>query len=218
MWAENLVLNGSFEDTSAITAGDKLKFSSASVAHWTTDSSGNIGKYLFIDTPHSADGTNNGGYDVYGPFPATSPDGGQFVQSDGDTQYAATISQTISGLTAGEKYNVSFYQAAGQQKTFNGDTTEQWKVSLGSESHKSTLVKLPAGGNVSPWTLETLTFTATSSSEVLSFLALGTPNGLPPTVFLDGVHMDVVPEPSTMSALLIGLVSLACVRRRFKKA
>jgi hypothetical protein len=72
--------------------------------------------------------------------------------------------------------------------------------------------------SISPWTQETMYFTATSSSAVLSFLAVGT--GDPPTIMLDGVTLAGVPEPSTWAMLLggFGLIGLLQRRRRQQPA
>jgi hypothetical protein len=67
--------------------------------------------------------------------------------------------------------------------------------------------------------LENLTFTANSTSELLSFLAVGTPSGnLPPFALLDGVSLTAVPEPSNWAMMLAGFGGLgfAAVRRRRK--
>ena len=68
-----------------------------------------------------------------------------------------------------------------------------------------------------------MTFTATSVSEVLSFLAIGTPQGEPPTVFLADVNMfdsTPVPEPSSVITLSIGVAGVvgSYLRRRNKAA
>jgi hypothetical protein len=50
---------------------------------------------------------------------------------------------------------------------------------------------------------------------VLSFLAIGTPNGLPPMLLLDGVAVNnAVPEPSSLWVMGVGLLSLAAIHRR----
>ena len=98
-------------------------------------------------------------------------------------------------MTVGQTYTVSFYQAAGQQYGDSGATTEQWQVSLGSDTQISAVMNTPSEG-VFLWEPQTLTYTASSTSELLSFLAVGS-GGVPPIVFLDGVDMESsVPEPS----------------------
>jgi hypothetical protein len=202
----NLVTNGGFEFFTGTAPKDFI----ANVL--PTDWSG--GSYTFVDAPGTA--VTAPGIEVYGPFPATSPDGGNFIESDGSSGLRYPISQTISGLTAGQSYNVSFYQAAGQQLGDSGPTTEQWQVTLDSSTQFSALMSIPQGG-VSPWEPQTLTLTADSTSDVLSFLAIGGGGGVPPIVFLDGVDMESsVPEPSAV-LLLAGIgvsIGIVKIRRR----
>ena len=209
MATPNLVKNGSFETTSLTTKGHFF----GNVSDWS--GGGGASALQFLDFPGTVN--NSPYFAVYGPFPATSPDGGNFVESDGAASYTHSIYQTITGLTVGTSYNVSFYQAAGQQVGRTGSTTEQWQVSLGSSTQLSSLVTLPQGG-VSPWQQQVLTFTANAASEVLSFLAMGTPNGEPPISFLDGVSMTVVPEPASLALLGAGLVGFGMTRQRRRQA
>jgi hypothetical protein len=64
-----------------------------------------------------------------------------------------------------------------------------------------------------------MNFTATSSTEILSFLALGMPSGDPPIALLDNVTLDDIPEPASL-AFVIGGVALGAIvaNRRRKKA
>lgn len=148
-----------------------------------------------------------------------SPVGGNFVAADGAFEIAP-LTQTVNGLVAGKKYDLSFYWAGAQQKSFDGATTEQWKVSLGNQT-QATEVKNNVEHGFTGWKKETFTFTATSTSEVLSFLAVGTPTGVPPFSLLDGVSMiAAVPEPQTwaMLGLGLGMVGFAARRRKAKAA
>lgn len=201
--AVNLVTNGSFEIT---TATDKTYFN-GQVAGWS-------GGYnlTFIDFPGTADDPSKY-LTVYGPFPYTSPDGGNFVEGDGDPGYSGAIYQTINNLTIGQQYKVTFYQAAGQQLGFTGPTTEQWQVSFGSETYLSSLYSLPQAG-VGPWQAQAMTFTATATSQVLQFLAQGTPGGAPPISFLDGVSLSVVPEPASWGMMIVGFGAMGGAMRR----
>ncbi|MFZ1133690.1 MAG: PEP-CTERM sorting domain-containing protein [Candidatus Korobacteraceae bacterium] len=221
--ASNLVVNGSFEVT---TNGPNFQFDNNTVATgWT--SSG----YNFIFAPGAADTVGAtgqfGNLQLWGPnngsnngLPATSPDGGNFVAADGAFE-VAPIQQTINGLTAGNSYTVNFWWAGAQQSGFTGATTEQWQVSLGSQT-QSTVVLDNVSHGFTGWMSQSFTYTASSSSEVLSFLAVGTPTGVPPFVLLDGVTLNAnstVPEPGTLALLGSGLLGAAgFVRRyRFKK-
>lgn len=143
-----------------------------------------------------------------------SPDGGAFIGADPGYQNSA-ITQTINGLTAGTVYTVSFDYAGAQQSGFNGATQEGWQVSLGSETKSTDLLSNVSHG-FTGWTNTSLTFTATSGSEVLSFLAIGTPGqAAPPFALLDGVSMTPVtstPEPASWTMLVGGLGLLGCAR------
>lgn len=62
--------------------------------------------------------------------------GYNFVEADGNPDYESGFNYKVTGLTPGETYTLSFYQAASQQGpnsgAFYGNTTEQWIVSLGT--------------------------------------------------------------------------------------
>jgi hypothetical protein len=202
----NLVTNGGFE----LYTGNAPKDYFSNVL--PTDWSG--GLFDTIDAPGTADDVSAPGLPVYGPFPATSPQGGDFVQSDSTPTLSLPITQTISGLTVGQSYNLAFYQAAGQELYGTGATTDQWEVSLGSQTQYSALMSIPQGG-IFPWQTQSMTFNATSTSEVLSFIAIGT-GGVPPQIFLDGVDLEsTVPEPSAL--MLLTGVGAVCAMGRMSR-
>ena len=70
-----------------------------------------------------------------------------------------------------------------------------------------------AGKGFSGWMTETFDYVATSSTEVLSFLASGSPAGQPPFALLANVSMTQVPEPATWALMLTGLAALAGIVR-----
>jgi hypothetical protein len=197
----NLVTNASFSVYTGTAPKDF--FGNVLPTDWSS------GSYVFVDAPGTADASP--GIPVYPSFPVINPSGGNFIEADGTPGLSLPLTQTISTLTVGQNYNVSFYQAAGQQLNDLGATTEQWQVSLGSDTQFSALMSIPQGG-ANPWMPQTLPFTATSTSEVLSFVAIGT-GGNPPIVFLDSIDMEAtVPEPSAF-LLLAGVGTVIAIGR-----
>ena len=117
------------------------------------------------------------------------------------------ITQTINGLTAGQKYDVTFYYAGAQQYSYTSPTTEAWYVSLGGGPSVMTPILNNMSHGFTGWQKETIALTANGSSDVLSFLAYGTPSGVPPFTLLADVSLVAAPEPSSVVAG--GLVLLA---------
>src|SRR5665213_3320028 len=176
----------------------------------------------------------NTGLNLYGPaagganpngYIPVSPAGGNYVAGDGDPNFEASFSQTITGLTIGGTYTLTFYQAGTNQRSINANTFEQWQVTFGSNTQLSTVMNTGDGANsggyssFSPWSQQTMTFTATSASQVLTFMSSGTSTGaLPPIALLDGVDLEnATPEPSAILLVgggLAGLMAIGSARRK----
>ncbi len=140
--------------------------------------------------------------------------------ADADPQFNGALYQTVSGLTVGQEYTLNFWQAAGQAVNKVGPTTELWKVTFGNQTQYSDMFSLPQGG-VGDWQKQSMSFVASGTSQLLTFLAIGTPGGQPPIAMLDGVslkeyHPPVggVPEPSTWAMMIMGFGAVAGVMRR----
>ena len=228
--AQELIVNGNFADTNASGSlngfyghnGNSVAI--LNVVGWTnTLTINSYNGYNWLFAPGTADGigftlwgSNNGGLNTI----TDPPGGGNFIAADGAFSTAA-IQQTVTGLTPGLDYTLSFYWAAGQQAGFSGNTTENWTVSLGNKSFTTATVNTPSHG-FTDWMQQTFTYTATAESEVLSFLAAGTPNGTPPFSLLADVSMLApapAPEPTMLQygTLLLLIPFVRTVLRFFRK-
>lgn len=215
----NLIKNGDFE----INGGPNYVFNT-SIANWTMSNTPTTS--VPIQAINTYAQLQAGGAPVniplWGVSPTyvngngftDSPNGGYFLISDGYKDYNAKFSQTVTGLTVGNVYELAFEYAFGQQGGFDGATTQRWTGSFGSDAFATPLVN-PASHGFEAWQTATYQFTATSTSQTLQFLSEGTP-GLPPMALLDGVTMfDVTPPADAPGPLpLLGLgASLAWSRR-----
>ena len=206
------VVNGSFEV--APLGSGQLGFNTDATG-WTNAQNGNTWGYNFLFAPGVADSTgatgSGGNLMLWGPgngsangLPASSPDGGNYIAGDGVFQQGA-ISQLITGLTPTQTYVLGFYWAGAQQQGFDGATTEWWQVTLGTTTQTTAIVNNVSHG-FTGWTYQTMSFVANNASETLSFLAGGTPNGVPPFTLLDGVSLVATPEPGTFALIGLGLL------------
>ena len=212
------IVNGGFETTTF--GGGQLGYNT-DVTGWSTTG------YNFVYTGVASATTGVSGQ--YGNVAlwttasfVASPNGGNFLALDGAYGQGA-LTQTISGFNTGDKVTINFSFAGAQQQGFDGENTEQFMVSLGGQDLYTEVLKNHSHG-FTGWKSESLTFTATSSSEVLSFFAIGTPAGVPPMSLLDGVSatsntVSAVPEPSSIALMMTGFASLGgYVRSRVKKS
>ena len=209
-----LITNGGFEQN---TGAGQLDYNTTEKG-WSAN-----GGYTFIFT--SADTLIQGQYgnfSLWGPSNGSnngltaSPVGGAFLASD-PSYNTQPITQSVSGLTAGDLYRLTFYWAADQQYTYSGNTYEGWKVSLGSDTQSTGTTTLVSHG-FKDWVQSTMTFTAASTTETLSFLAEGGPAGVPPFALLDGVSLQAaVPEPATWTMMLAGFAGLGFAGYRFNR-
>lgn len=159
---------------------------------------------------------------------------GNFVALDGAYQ-TGPLAQTISNLTVGVTYTLSFNYAFAQQHGFNGETWQDLTASIGSLS-----VTLPSpfsdctGGDgdgqtctggydlpshgFSGWATYTTSIIATSTTETLSFLADGS-KAVPPFALLSDVSVlgPSTPEASTWEMMLAGFAGLSFLGYRARR-
>ncbi len=228
--AVNLVQNGGFNQNNATAASAYLGNTNndVTVNGWTFGAFNGAGPtngdngYNFLVSDGTALFTNMaaqgnapyGGLSLYGSSGQTisSADGsGWFIAADAWFGNES-ISQTLTGLTVGQQYTVNFYQAHGQQTGFVGNETMTWQVGFGGNTQNSTAMNVISQSPVTPWTPQSMTFTADGTSQVLSFLASGSTD-VPPFALLSGVSVEAVatsggtaiPEPEEYVGTLIGM-------------
>ncbi len=211
-----LIQNGSFENSAVSTT---TNLAGAGLANWS-DPSG-MAEALVFPSWYSSGIIFPPNVGLAGPWPQFSPDGGNFIFSDGDF-HTGSISQTVGGLTPTHTYNLSFYQGLAQDTEANvtvpGPVTAHWQVTFGSDIQNST--GMSANGTtstISLWAQENMSFVASGTSEVLSFFAMGT--GEPPLAMLDGVQMeDAAPEPAGIWLAGLGGALLAWKATKRRRA
>jgi hypothetical protein len=219
------IVNGSFTGpafSEALTHNPSFfSFQEVTLNGWTAEG------YAFVYTSPTASANGVSLISVTAP-----PLGENFVAIDPSYEGPGGIEQTLSGLTVGDKYAVTFEYAGAQQSGFSGVTTEGWDVTVNGTLDANTQLTNPITvGNVgnshvhpafSGWFSDTFDFTASSTSELLDFLAEGGPNSTqPPFDLLANVSLTQVPtqvpEPVTLSLFGAGVAGAFAVRRRKKK-
>jgi len=197
--AESLVVNGSLNGSIAnmdVPTG------------WT----------VLAGTPDTMDTTSNvgvSGWLSFGVAPTVSPDGGTWVGLGISGDYIEQFGQTLSGLAVGQTYTVS-WQAA------NFGVNNSVDSYLGSNAISVMLDGATIGqgatlGLSSNWATQSLTFVATSASQMLSFRLA---QGEKAYMGIDGISVTTggltpaVPEPSTWALMAMGVVAVGAMRRR----
>ncbi|MEI8020081.1 MAG: PEP-CTERM sorting domain-containing protein [Schlesneria sp.] len=235
LWAGNLVQNGQFtSNTGYGWVGQNFGHgtTSISVSNWNNATNSSFGgpglNWLFNgNTPTQSVNFDGSAMGLQGSV--TRPTGGgNFMALDGDPQYHSKISQSISGLTVGDTYTLTFEFAGAQQttKSGSGNLTNYLDVTFGSTSQNTeTLTRANSSngsnGVFTGWNSVSMDFVATQAVETLSFLANGTPMNVPPIALLGNISLtdttpapSPVPEPSSLCMAAIGCAGLAAVRYR----
>ncbi|ARN80202.1 hypothetical protein [Methylocystis bryophila] len=219
--ATEFITNGDF---SQLTAGLGQLGYNTNATGWSVPDPNTGGSYAFVfnngatsvvgqSGPVSLWTQSNGGSSTWN---GASVSGHNFVAMDGVLNVGA-LTQNISGLTVGNQYTLTFDYAFGQQFGYTGDTTNQWNFSLGGSSASTPNYSVASQG-FSGWQTESYTFTATSTSELLSFIAQGGPSpGEPPFALLTDVSLTSSapgPGPATGPLAVLGLLGLGYARLR----
>jgi hypothetical protein len=146
------------------------------------------------------------------PFPLIAVASGEQRQTDGALwlqEVGSSASYTLTGLTIGTLYKVSFLQS--------GDNIvgSNWTYDVlidGGTIYAGSGTTLAAGTN--PGTTISTSFTATGNSAVLKFADTSLTDG--GNVVIDNLSVAAVPEPATWGLLVTGfaLVGFAARRRQ----
>jgi hypothetical protein len=201
--AQNLITNPDFVSTDGNTSA---QINGGTVTGWSL--SGNNTDYATAYVP----GLTGATYTLWDPaqgsangFTDASPTGGNFA---GIAKFSI-LSQTISGLSPGAGYVLSFAWAVAQLYGTTGAVSAQLYVTLGGSGPWTDLTGIASEG-FSGWMNETMTFIATASSETLSFYASGNAN-MPMVLIADP---QLIPEPAPVAVMGCGLIALFGLNRR----
>ena len=129
--------------------------------------------------------------------------------------YIESFGQSLNGLSIGQTYTVS-WQAANfginnQDNSYLGSNAIGVMLDGASIGQGSTL------SLSSNWSTQSLTFVATSASQLLSFSLASTEKAY---LGIDGISVTLggvapaVPEPATWALMAIGLIGVGAMRRR----
>jgi len=226
-FADNLITNGDFTNLTkgvgqiTTDTGQGLSNTITSAVGWYTS-----GYNIVLSAADQAVTTQYGTGDLALWDQANAGNGwngaaptGNILALDGDYT-TGPVYQTVSGLTTGQKYVVNFNYAFAQQVRYYGPTIQNLTVSVGANIWNTNAsvttpdYNLPSQG-FSGWVNDSLTFTAASSTQVLSFLAYGNVQ-VPPFALVSDVSMVAVPNPEAGAGLLMLVVfggGLAFTRR-----
>lgn len=180
------------------------------------------GWQILDGSPDTMDGANNVGVTGavdFGAAPTASPDGGTWVGLGANGSFVERFGQVLNGLSVGQTYTVSWSAGNFGLNRGAGDALVQY---LGSNAISVMLDGVSIGrGNtlaLSPtWLNESLTFTASASSQQLSFRLADTTKAY---LSIDGISVvaggvtPAVPEPGTWALMGAGLIGLALAKRR----
>ena len=205
----NLVVNGSMDFVDA--SGNP---SAQGGSHLAGDPAAQLTGWTFLNTASNAE--------YWVSFQGqTGPDGGSYLGVQDLDAFLPRINvqgvtQTISGLTVGNTYELSFWSMSNHD---GHGFLQDWQVTFGGESGTGQQTTPNADDFSGTWAQSTLSFTASSTSQALTFVAQYLPGSVPEMLNLDGVvltqkSVSSVPEPASWAMLLAGVGGALLVARR----
>ncbi len=182
--------DGTFESLSSVASNNIFNFSiGISASGWSTVSG--IASPWVSPMPTTGSGFFTG---IADGIPS-SPDGGVFVGGYiTASDFSTSFTTNITGLEIGETYVLRFYQAnAGIDGNTPVDPNQRarWRVTFGGQTFSSTAMDFMGEGNQT-WMEEEMTFTATGTSQNLTFRVDNDATGFNyEYMALDGVRLFV---------------------------
>ncbi|WP_038033329.1 Ig-like domain-containing protein [Thermopetrobacter sp. TC1] len=177
-------VDGSFEALADVAGTDAYN-SNVTGGGWT-NLSGSADTWV-TPTPTTSSGVWGGLADGMPP----SPDGGVFAAAG--RWGPESFGTTITGLTPGEQYRVTFYQAnAGTEGATPVGDQAHWDVTFGNQTLSSPDIPYLGQGNQT-WHRVSLVFTATSDTQQLIF-AHGTTGNSYSYMAVDGIRIEPVTQ------------------------
>lgn len=175
-------------------------------------------------TPDTMDETHNTGIAGFGfgAAASTSPDGGTWVGIGRNFGIVnENFYQAISGFEVGKEYTLSWYNANfGIDHTYTSGTQVEYTGTnqvLATLTNGSSIFSFTGSSRAlsEGWFLNSFTFTPTLDNYTLSF-SLNNPTKS--YLSIDGIsittEVTAIPEPSTWSFLMLGLVAIGFETRR----